>query len=149
MTSLALQPISQAEARAFVRQHHRHAKPDQGAKFCIGVSDGKNVVGVAVVGRPRARHLDDGWTVEVTRLCTDGTRNVVSKLMRGVKQTCAGMGYRRLITYTLESEGGASMRASGMKLVALRDGGRSWNCQSRPRVDTSHPDQKALWECAL
>lgn len=73
---LDIVPISLAEANAFVEQHHRHHKPVVGHKFSIGLSNGEKIVGVAIVGRPVARHLDDGWTLEVNRLCTEGTRHV-------------------------------------------------------------------------
>jgi hypothetical protein len=74
--SLNVQPITQREAFAFIATHHRHHLPPQGCKFCIGVNDGVKVVGVIVVGRPVARNLDDGWTAEATRCCTDGTPHV-------------------------------------------------------------------------
>ena len=144
-TKLELQPVTRKEAHAFVRLHHRHHQPDQGDKFCIGVSDGMKVVGVAVVGRPRARHFDDGWTLEVTRLCTDGTRNACSILYGAAWRTARGMGYKRLITYTLPEEGGASLRASNFRLLGDAGGG-TWNCQARPRVDTHPTGQKLLWE---
>lgn len=72
---LEVVPITLKEANAFVEQNHRHHGPTVGHKFSIGLSDGEKIVGVAIVGRPVARHLDDGWTLEVNRLCTDGTRN--------------------------------------------------------------------------
>ena len=77
---LIIQPISQKEANAFIAEHHRHHKPPQGYKFAIGVNDGEKVVGVITVGRPVARMLDNGWTAEVTRCCTDGTKNACSIL---------------------------------------------------------------------
>jgi hypothetical protein len=77
---MELQPISFKEAKEFIKRHHRHHSPPQGMKFCIAVNDGNKVVGVATVGRPIARMLDDGWTAEVTRCCTDGTRNACSML---------------------------------------------------------------------
>jgi len=142
---LTLQPLTRAEAHAFVRTHHRHHRPDQGDKFCIGVNDGEKVVGVVIVGRPRARMSDDGYTAEVTRLATDGTRNACSILYAAAWRAARAMGYRRLITYTLAVEGGASLRASGFRLLGEAGGG-SWSCKSRPRVDT-HPTQpKLLWE---
>ncbi len=66
-------PVSLKEANAYVEQHHRHHKPVVGHKFSIGCTDGENIVGVAIVGRPVSRYLDDGWTLEVNRLATDGT----------------------------------------------------------------------------
>lgn len=77
---LEICPMTLKEANAYVEQYHRHHKPVVGHKFSIGCSDGEQIVGVAIVGRPVARHLDDGWTLEVNRLCTDGTRNACSML---------------------------------------------------------------------
>ena len=88
-----------------------------GHKFSIGLSDGDKIVGVAIVGRPVARHLDDGWTLEVNRLCTDGTRNACSMLYAAAWRAARAMGYKRIVTYILESENGASLRASGWKCV--------------------------------
>ena len=73
-------PITLKEANAFVEQHHRHHKPVTGHKFSIGCTDGEKIVGIAIVGRPVSRYLDDGWTLEVNRLCTDGTHNACSML---------------------------------------------------------------------
>lgn len=142
---LDLTPISLAEANAFVEQHHRHHKPVPGAKYCIAVSDEMGVHGVAIVGRPVARPWDDGWTLEVNRLATDGARNACSMLYGASWRAAQALGYRRLITYTLQSESGASLRAAGWRLIGERKG-RSWNCPSRPRVDT-HPLQgKLCWD---
>lgn len=106
---LELIPMTLREANAFVEQHHRHHKPVVGHKFSIGVSDGEKVVGVAIVGRPVGRFLDDGWTLEVTRLCTDGTHNACSMLYAAAWRAARAMGYRRVVTYILESETGASL----------------------------------------
>ena len=91
---LEIVPISLAEANKYVEQHHRHHKPVTGHKFSIGLSDGEKIVGVAIVGRPVARHLDDGWTLEVNRLCTDGTRNACSKLYAAAWRAARSMGYK-------------------------------------------------------
>ncbi len=146
--SLSIHPINLAEANAFVAVHHRHHKPVPGAKFAIGVADGA-VRGVAIVGRPVARRLQDGYTLEVTRVATDGAHNACSMLYGACWRAAKALGYRRLITYTLESEGGASLRASGWTLIGLRGGG-NWNTPSRPRVDTAEllRGQKTLWEAA-
>lgn len=146
--SLAVVPISFAEANAFVAMHHRHHKPVVGTKFCVAVADeaGK-VVGVAMVGRPVARALDDGWMLEVNRCCTDGTPNACSMLYAAAWRAARAMGYRKLITYTLPQEGGSSLRAAGWKVVAQTDGG-SWNCPSRPRVDQNPTQGKLRWEPA-
>ena len=142
-------PISLREACAYVERFHRHHNMPQGGKFAIAVSDGDVVRGVVIVGRPVARRLDDGWTAEVTRCCTDGARNACSMLYRAAWRAAAAMGYRRLITYTLDTEGGASLRGAGFTLVGKRGGG-NWNTASRPRIDTAEhlQGQKQLWEVA-
>ena len=144
---LVITPISFEEANAFVEAHHRHHKPVVGCKFCVAVSDDSMVRGVAIVGRPVARHLDDGWTLEVNRCCTDGAYNACSMLYSAAWRAAKALGYTRLITYTLPDEGGASLRAANWKLVGLRGGG-NWNTKSRPRVDTDKllRGQKSLWE---
>lgn len=110
---LSLQPITLREAAAFVRRHHRHHGPARGWRFGIAVNDGEKVVGVAMVGRPVARGMDDGWTLEVNRCCTDGTRNAASMLYGAAARAARALGYRRLVTYTLASERGTSLRAAG------------------------------------
>lgn len=142
---LEITPTTLSEANAFVALHHRHHKPVPGAKFCVAVSGDGDVRGVAIVGRPVARGNDDGWTLEVTRCCTDGTRNACSMLYATAWRAARAMGYRRLITYTLATEGGASLRAAGW-LVAGSVRGRSWSCPSRPRVDTHPLQDKLRWE---
>jgi len=147
--TLALSPISLAEANAFVSLHHRHHKPVPGAKFCIAAVIDAQIVGVAIIGRPVARMSDDGYTLEVNRCCTDGTHNACSMLYGAAWRAAKAMGYRRLITYTLPEEGGASLRATGWRLIGLRGGG-NWNVKSRPRIDTDAAlrGQKLLWEAA-
>lgn len=145
---LMVSPINLDEANAFVAMHHRHHKPVPGAKFSIAVSDTDgNVRGVAIVGRPVARMSDNGFTLEVNRCCTDGTYNACSMLYGAAWRASKALGYRRLITYTLPVEGGASLRAAGWKLLGERGGG-NWNVPSRPRIDTAVAlqGQKLLWE---
>lgn len=142
---MTLQPITLREATTFVERHHRHHGPPRGGLFAIAVNDGETVRGVVIVGRPVARMLQDGYTAEVTRLCTLGDRNACSMLYRASWRAARAMGYRRLITYILESETGASLKGAGFHLVGVRGGG-SWTCPSRPRVDTHPIEQKRLWE---
>lgn len=142
---LFVQPITLREARAYVAKEHRHHKPPQGGLFAVGACDGNKVRGVAIVGKPVARMLNDGWTAEVTRLATDGTRNACSLLYGACWRAARALGYRKLVTYTLPEEGGASLRASGFKLIGEAGGG-TWSRKDRPRVDT-HPTQgKLRWE---
>ncbi len=142
---LELCPISYKEACKFITDHHRHHLPPQGWKFGVAVTDGKQIVGVVTVGRPVARGFDDGWTLEVTRCCTNGLKNVASMLYGAARRAAQAMGYRRLITYTLAHEKGTSLLASGFREV-WRVHGRSWSCKSRPRVDTAPRCDKTLWE---
>ena len=142
---MELQPITYKEASEFIRRHHRHHLPPQGWKFGIAVNDGERVVGVITVGRPVARNLDDGWTLEVTRSCTDGTRNANSKLYGAARRATFALGYKRLITYTLLEEPGTSLRAAGWREIG-KAGGGTWNRRGRPRIDTHPVGQKRLWE---
>ena len=142
---LVLQPITLAEANVFICQHHRHHIPPVGWKFGIAVNDGEAVRGVITVGRPVARHLDNGWTLEVTRCCTDGAKNASSMLYGAAWRAVKALGYRRLITYTLASESGGSLVASGWREVGAVKG-RSWSCASRPRVDKHPTEDTRLWE---
>ena len=145
---LQLQPITYPEACRFIADHHRHHLPPQGWKFGIGVNDGEKVVGVVTVGRPVARRLDDGWTLEVTRCCvSEGTPNAASMLYGAAWRAARAMGFRRLITYTLAAEPGTSLWAAGWKVVGQTTG-RSWDVPSRPRVDRHPLGQKTLWEAA-
>lgn len=147
-TKLQLQPITYKEACAFVAEHHRHHKPPQGHKFSIAVNDGSGVVGIIMVGRPVARFLDDGWTAEVTRCCTDATPHVASKLYAAAWRAARAMGYTRLISYTLAAEAGTSLTAAGWRLVGQAGGG-TWNRNGRPRVDTHPIGQRKLWDVVV
>ena len=134
-------PIFQRQAFEFITKHHRHHIRPVGSIFQIGVMT-DTLHGVAVVGRPVARRLQDGKTAEVTRLCTDGTKNSCSMLYSACWRIAREMGYERLITYILETESGISLRASGWKYVGKRGGG-SWSVPSRLRED-KHPIQRKL-----
>ena len=117
---LQLVPISISEANEFVFNFHRHNKPTQGGKFAIGASDGTELIGVAIIGRPIARFLDDGFTAEVLRVCTldDSPKNTCSKLYGASWRASKAMGYTKIITYTLQSESGASLKGAGWEVVA-------------------------------
>lgn len=146
---LDLQPITYPEACTFIAEHHRHHLPPQGWKFGIAVNDGEKVVGVVTIGRPVARHLDNGYTLEVTRCCTDGTKNAASMLYGAAWRATKALGYKRLITYTLIEEPGTTLRAAGWRDVGPAGGG-SWHTPNsgRPRVDKAPTGQKTLWEVA-
>ena len=142
---LEIVPMTLREANAYVEQHHRHHGPVLGQKYSIGLSDGEKIVGVAIVGRPVSRHLDDGWTLEVNRLCTDGTKNACSMLYAAAWRAARAMGYKRLVTYILESENGASLRAAGWKCVG-QAGGLRWTGERRPEVDLYPAQMKIRFE---
>jgi len=114
---LELQPITFGEACEFVRLYHRHHLPPQGHKFSIAVNDGEHVVGVVMVGRPVSRKQDDSWTLEVTRCCTNGTKNAASMLYGAAWQAAKALGYKRLITYTLDTESGMSIKAANYRCL--------------------------------
>lgn len=143
--TLEIQPITYAEACEFIRCFHRHHLPPQGWKFGVAVNDGERVCGVVTVGRPVARRLDDGWTLELTRCCTDGTPNAASMLYGAARRAAFALGYKRLITYTLDTEPGTSLKAAGWKLLGVAGGG-DWNKPSRPRQYVGPQGQKHLWE---
>lgn len=130
------------EANAFVAEHHRHHKPVIGHLFSIGAALDDKIVGVAIVGRPVARGRDDGVTAEVTRLCTDGTKNACSFLYGACAKAAFALGFKRIGTYILANEPGTSITATGWRCLGERGGG-SWSVPSRPRVDM-HPLQKKL-----
>ena len=146
MSNLELQPISYKEACIFVDTYHRHHKAPQGHKFSIAVNDDGVIAGVVMVGRPVARHLDNGWTLEVTRLCTiAGHKNAASMLYGAAWRATRAMGYKRLVTYILKEEIGTSLVAAGYKEIGVTKGG-SWNCRGRPRIDKHPTGQKKLFE---
>lgn len=122
---LKLKPISLKEANDFVTQYHRHHKATVGHKFSIDVTEDGRLCGVCICGRPVSRYLDDGVTLEINRLCTDGTPNACSILYSAAYRAGIAMGYTKVITYILASENGASLKASGFSCEGLA-GGREW-----------------------
>jgi hypothetical protein len=142
---LVAYPLDLDEANEFVATHHRHHKPVVGHKFSIGAALGDKIVGVVIVGRPVARRRDDGMTLEVTRLATDGTKDACSFLYGCARRAAFALGYKRIGTYILSSEPGTSLLAAGWRLIGEAGGG-SWNKTSRPRVDKHPLQKKLLWE---
>ena len=134
---MRLEPLSWKEAKPYVETKHRHhTKAPAGWKFGISVRTGQTINGVIMVGRPVSRALDNGFTLEVTRCCTDGTKNVCSMLYSAAARAAKALGYHLIITYVLASESGASVKAAGWKMIAITRGG-SWDCPSRPRIDAA------------
>ena len=140
--TLQIRPITYRQACDFISLRHRHHGPPQGCKFCVGVFVNEAMVGCAVCGRPVSRALDHGEICEVTRLCTDGTPNACSFLYGACCRIAKAMGYKRIITYTLLSESGASLKASnfvcegiagGMKWTGVRDRGQHIPAEMKQR----------------
>lgn len=142
---LYLTPLSLREANSFVDRHHRHHKAVTGHKFSIGCSQDGQLVGVAIMGRPVSRYLDDGLTLEVNRLCTTGEKNACSMLYAAAARAAKAMGYRKIITYTLDTEPGTSLRAAGW-LCAGPAGGVRWTGSRRPAADLCPPQKKLRYE---
>lgn len=142
---LILTPVTFAQAKAFVKEHHRHHKPPAGHKFSIGLTNKSgDLVGVAMAGRPVARHFDDGFTLEVNRTCTDGTQNANSMLYGAVTRAAKAMGYRRAITYTQVGESGASLKAAGWRMDAMLKPRAGWNAPSRKRENHGVDDVERI-----
>jgi hypothetical protein len=139
-------PLHPRQANEFVAKYHRHSLPTAGGKFAVGATKNGQLVGVAVAGRPVARRLDDGKTIEVLRVCTDGTLNCCSFLYGRVAKIARLFGYTRIITYTLEEESGASLRAVGGRVVA-RVEAQEWSTPSGPRKSQAvYRKEKLRWE---
>ncbi len=150
--SLAAVPVKIAEACEFVRNFHRHNAPPVSGLFAVGASDGERMVGVAIVGRPVARSLDDGETAEVTRCCVldDAPKGSCSFLYARCWQAAKALGWRKLVTYTLTAESGASLRGAGWKIVAqlrARDPG-GWQTRPGREWQSVVGQQKIRWEAS-
>ncbi|MFJ6136532.1 XF1762 family protein [Kitasatospora sp. NPDC092286] len=147
---MAIVPLPFSTASDYVNQIHRSHRAPQGHKFSLGAVAAGDLVGVAIVGRPVARAMDDGLTVEVTRLATPGHPNACSFLYGAVWRAARALGYRRAITYTQQGESGASLRAAGWRNAADCRARPGWDTPSRPR--TSHGTEqipRTRWEITL
>lgn len=132
--TLRVIPVNLDVANDFVARLHRHHKPATGSKFCVGVTDGEQLRGVAITGRPVSPWLQKHrplWA-EITRCCTDGTRNACSMLYGAARRAAKAMGYEAVITYSLPEEGGASLRAAGFVIDKEDAGGPAELWHNRP-----------------
>lgn len=145
MTKMRHTRISLAVANDFVARLHRHHKPVVGHLFSLGAIQNEQLVGVVIVGRPVARMRDDGETAEVTRLCTDGTKNACSFLYGAAARAAFALGFRRIGTYILASETGTTLRAAGWREIGRTAGG-SWSRPDRLRDDKHPTEPKLLFE---
>jgi hypothetical protein len=149
--SLRLVPVSLEQANEHVAAWHRHNEPVIGHKFSVGAADEGDVLrAVAIVGRPVGRGFDDGLTLEVLRVATDGTRNANSMLYGACSRAAFALGFRRVVTYTQADEGGASLRASGWRVIAERPARKGWDTPSRPRDNHVYRNvARQLWEASV
>ena len=144
-------PISLKEANEYVDNFHRHTKGSRGHKFSIGASDDENLIGVAIVGRPISRHLDDGFTAEVLRVCVkeDSPKNTCSFLYGRCWRIWQQMGGMKMITYTLKSESGSSIKALDWKILGETGGwkeGKGLTTRPGREWQPIHGQKKLRWE---
>lgn len=148
---LTVVPITLAQANAYVDLLHRHNGRLPSAKFAVAVVDDSRAVrGVGVAGLPKARMLSNGFTIEINRVCTDGTPNACSALYGACIRAAKAMGYCRVVTYVLNSEPGTSLRAAGMGRAGDAGGG-SWKGRNNNKGQASYVDghdtgPKVRWE---
>jgi hypothetical protein len=147
-------PLDIAEANAFIASFHRHNKPVVGAKFAFGASVGDRLVGVVTVGRPVARKLDDGFTAEVTRCCVldDAPKGTPSFLYSRAWRAWAAMGGQKMVTYTLQTESGASLRGAGWRVIGQSPGwaeGKGWTTRPGREWQSATGQAKFRWEATL
>lgn len=138
-------PITLKTANQFVSNYHRHHKPSVGHKFSIGLNDNDKLIGVAIMGRPVARGSDDGFTIEVARLCTNGTKNACSMLYQAAARASKELGYRKIQTYILEIESGTSLKASGWIMEAITAGGQWKHTDGKDRRTDQPTMPKQRW----
>ena len=141
---MEIRPCTLNVANEYVKQHHRHHLPTTGHKFSIACYDWEKLCGVAICGRPVSRYLDDGFTLEINRLCTDGTRNACSMLYGACARIAKNMGYKKIITYILKSESGASLKASGF-VCEGEAGGIMWTGKRSGRDNGVPKEKKTRW----
>lgn len=142
-----IRPIALKIANCFVDKYHRHHRGTVGCKFAIGVYEQETIIAVAICGRPVSRYLDDGETCEISRCCTRGDENACSLLYGACSRIAKNMGYKKIITYTLESESGVSLKASGF-ICEGKAGGTHWTGK-RDRGQDIPYEMKLRWSKML
>jgi hypothetical protein len=140
-------PVTFAQANSFVAMFHRHNQKVLSAKLYIGLMHDDELIGVAIAGRPVARMLDDGATLEITRVCVkDGYPNANSMLYGRIKKIAMLMGYKRVVTYTLKKEAQSSLLAIGA-VPHEASKPRQWTTPSRQRYQSQiYNEPKLRWE---
>ena len=132
---MKIMPYTLRQSNEYVKKHHRHSKRVTGCRFTIAaIDDEGNIIGVAIVGRPVSRKIDQTHTAEVVRTCTEGVRNVNSFLYGACARIWKEMGGKNIITYTLEIESGASLKAAGFTLIGTTKPfpkGKGWTTRDK------------------
>ena len=141
-------PIHLKQANEFVESHHRHNKKTWGHKFSIGLECDGRLVGVGIAGRPIARLLDNGTTLEITRVCVaPGYKNACSKIYARLKKIGKLFGYTSIKTYTLASEPGSSLTAIGAVAEQRVLPHKGWDRPGKPSVyQAVYAEEKRRWE---
>jgi hypothetical protein len=146
---MKLIPIKQRDARAFVDAHHRHNKAPRGSVFQIGLEKDNELIGCIMVGRPVSRNLDNGITLEVNRTCIDGYhKNACSMLLGAAVRAAKALGWKKIITYTLPSESGSSLKGAGWTLEGPSTTG-NWNSRKDRQVQMFKGICKKRWSKIL
>lgn len=147
---LTIKPVSLQESNEFIEQYHNTHKRIYGFKFGVGiVNEDNKLIGVATAGRPVSRHLDDGYTIEITRVCTNHSeKNMSSRLIGALSRASKALGYKKIISYTLVEEEGISFKASNFSPVHTTKA-ETWNRDKRKRIDKAPIGKKIRWEKEL
>lgn len=151
MADLHILPITIKAAATYVALWHRHLPEVAGGLWALRAVVGDKTVGVAIVGRPTAQmtQANEPLTCEVNRCSTDGTEHACSALYAAATRTARAQGWRKIITYTLPTESGSSLKAlreQGWRDEGLTEGGRG--DRKNPRGDRQH-GPKRRWVCDL
>lgn len=147
-------PITRAAAKDWINEHHRHSPAPVGDVFRLAVEEDGEIIAVAVAGRPVSRVLDDGETIEITRLAVaegHASKQLCSQLYGRLCRAAAALGYCKAVTYTLESESGSSPKAAGFTQAAVLRAKPTWSTPARSRADQKrrHVEHRIRWERAL
>lgn len=141
--SRQIRPITLKAANDFVNKYHRHHTGTVGCKFSVGLFEGDKMIGAAICGRPVSRRLDYGEICEINRLCTLGDVNACSMLYGACCRIAREMGYRKIITYILQSESGVTLKASNFTCDG-KAGGTHWTGE-RDRGQAIPHEMKMRW----
>lgn len=147
---MKLIPIKQKDAKKFIDTYHRHNKAPRGSVFQIGLQKDNELIGCIMVGRPVSRNLDNGFTLEVNRTCINGYhKNACSMLLGAAVRAAKALGWKKIITYTLPSECGSSLKGAGWTLEHHTSGSHSWNNREYRQVQMFKGVSKKRWSKTL